>query len=104
MIAMCTQKPWIPFCRSNCADCGIGTVTLGDWYMVRGEVWESAWAGCRKPWHSVPGQEILCIACLERRLGRELARADFTDAPINDPTCSLLSDRLRDRLLRVVSP
>lgn len=26
----------------------------------------------------------LCIGCLEDRLGRRLAREDFTDVPIND--------------------
>jgi hypothetical protein len=34
--------------------------------MVHDRVWEQAWAGRRKPHHSkVPGQEILCIGCLE---------------------------------------
>lgn len=29
------------------------------------------------------GEGFLCISCLERRLGRELVRADFIDAPVN---------------------
>ena len=92
-----TEKRW-PVCRTICADCGVGTGTIGDWYMVRDEVWKQTWAGRRKPWHKVPGQQILCITCLERRLGRVLVRADFTDAPINNPENTLLSDRLRNRL------
>ncbi len=32
----------------------------------------------------MPGQEILCIACLERRIGRTLMKCDFTDVPVND--------------------
>jgi hypothetical protein len=31
------------------------------------------------------GVEVLCIGCLERRLGRTLCASDFTNAPINDP-------------------
>jgi hypothetical protein len=61
-----------PLIVSACADCGIGTIRLGEWYMVRDEVWEQAWCGRRKPWHVLPGQEVLCIGCLEKRLGRTL--------------------------------
>jgi hypothetical protein len=82
-----------PACISNCADCGIGTITAGEWFMVHNHVWEQAWAGRRKSWQRrVPGQEILCIGCLERRIGRTLTRHDITHAS------SPISDRLRDRL------
>lgn len=88
-----------PVCISNCADCGAGTNQIHENYMVRPDVWEQAWAGRRKPWHGkIPGQEILCIGCLERRIGRTLMRRDFTDAPINDPDDPDISDRLRSRL------
>jgi hypothetical protein len=69
-----------PVVLGRCADCSIGTYTIGEWYMVRDEVWERAWAGRRKPWHALPGQEILCIGCLEKRLGRTLKPSDFTDS------------------------
>jgi len=50
-------------------------------------------AGRRKNWHRLaPGQEILCIGCLEHRIGRTLVANDFTYAPMP------LSARLRDRL------
>lgn len=88
-----------PVVTSRCADCGLGTNTADEYYMVKNEVWEQSWAGRRKPWHGkIRGQEILCIGCLEERLGRTLTRCDFTDAPINDPTKYDMSDRLRDRL------
>ena len=62
-------------------------------------MWEQAWAGRRKAWHGkLPGQEILCIGCLEQRIGRTLVRCDFTDSPINDPHEETMSARLRDRL------
>ena len=42
-------------------------------YMVKDDVWEQAWCGRRKSWHGkIPGQEILCIGCLEKRLGRTI--------------------------------
>jgi hypothetical protein len=92
-----TKGPW-PMCITNCADCGIGTLTLGEYYMVHDDLWEQAWAGRRKSWHCLPGQEYLCIGCLEERLGRTLLWCDFTDVPINDPDNPAISERLRDRM------
>ena len=92
-----TKGPW-PICITNCADCGTGTFALGEYYMVHDDLWEQAWAGRRKPWHCIDGQEMLCIGCLEQRLGRTLLRCDFTDAPINDPDNPAISERLRDRM------
>lgn len=66
---------------------------LGEDYMVQDQVWDQAFGG-----HA---QGLACLSCLESRLGRELERVDFTDAPINVPgfrgwpvTAELL-DRLR---------
>ena len=64
-----------PVVVSQCADCGVGTFTLGEWYMVDDEVWEQAWLCRRKSWHGkLPGTEILCIGCLEKRIGRATFR------------------------------
>ena len=82
----------------HCADCTVGTSTLNEYYMVHSNVWEEAWFGRRKSWHAIDGQEILCIGCLEKRIGRTLTRHDFTDAPINELSFSSKSARLRDRL------
>jgi hypothetical protein len=69
--------------------------------MVRDEIWEQAWGGRRKSWHGrTMGQEILCVGCLEARIGRTLMACDFTDAPVNNPKTEFMSDRLRDRLQR----
>lgn len=88
-----------PINISSCADCGVGTNTLGEYYMVCDAIWQQAWAGRRKSWHGeVPGTEILCIGCLEQRLGRKLMRCDFTDATVNNPDDPTISERLRDRL------
>ncbi len=88
-----------PVVITACADWGVGTITLGEMYMVKDEVWRQAWAGRRKScWHDqVPGTDILCIGCLEQRIGRRLVSGDFTDAPINDPDDDK-SERLRNRI------
>lgn len=88
--------------QSPCEDCGVDTTpclgTRGcgcdhfgewEWYMVTDELW--ARIGMRGGW--------LCVACLERRLGRELEWLDFTDAPVNTPSATV-TERLRERLSR----
>jgi hypothetical protein len=89
-----------PVVDTQCVDCGLGTRTAHEYpYMVCDEVWELAWVGRRKSW-SAPGMEVLCIGCLEARLGRRLTRADFTGAPCNDPHRGHgMSVRLRARLI-----
>jgi len=66
---------WLP---NPCVDCGRDTTPRDgphEYYMVDADVWATAGM------HPCGG--ALCIACLETRLGRSLARADFTDALCN---------------------
>ena len=73
--------------RAPCFDCGIDTLaTGGDWYMVHNDLWKLAWPNTKQASGRVekPLSEILCLCCLESRLGRTLTPADFTDAPINN--------------------
>lgn len=49
----------------ECNDCGVHTLDIGEYYMVRGDVWPA-------------GAHMLCIACLESRIGRSLTPQDFT--------------------------
>jgi hypothetical protein len=56
--------------------------------MVTDEVWETAHPEKRG---------MLCIGCLEDRLGRQLTSDDFTDAPINQGYFGY-SERLLQRL------
>jgi hypothetical protein len=78
------SPPW-------CADCGVNTLAIGEWYIVKDEVWKAAGR-----LGDLTDSFFLCIGCLELRLERRLMPDDFTDAPVNDPTGS--SRRLRDRL------
>lgn len=77
--------------RNNCCccDCGVDTLAAGEFYMVHHAIWKQAEAG---------QIHFLCIACLERRLGRTLVPADFMDVLLNKSAGK--SDRLNSRLGR----
>lgn len=75
-----------------CHDCGVPTAPLDgpdEWYTVHDTVWGSAAASV---------DSILCIGCLEARLGRRLRPADFVPAVLNEPGYGHHSERLRSRL------
>jgi len=94
------------YLQFNCKDCGADTIAIGEYYIVRDEVWALAWPGYHNPRHGkLLGERVLCIGCLENRLGRTLTRADFVDVPANDlnnPEYHF-SDRLRARLSAINS-
>jgi hypothetical protein len=84
-----------PVHTTLCVDCGVDALALREWYIVHDELWAMAWVGRIKPWH-VPSQQILCVGCLERRIGRQLTADDFPDdVPLNRLPEN--SARLRDR-------
>lgn len=60
--------------RFLCEGCGNDTGKLKEFYFVHTDLWLRAMP-------TVNG--MLCIGCLEDRLGRKLLAADFTDASIN---------------------
>ena len=96
-----TNRPLTYWQRRHCADCRVDVHEIGEWYMVHDNVWEQAWPG-----HSIVpyGYAILCIGCLEKRIGRTLTRPDFTDAPVNNIfEFESFSDRLLNRLCADVS-
>ena len=75
-----------------CLDCGVNTHEINEYYMVTDELWESV----------VPEiYGMLCIGCLERRIGRLLNSSDFIDCPVNDGIFGL-SDRVLNRMKRLV--
>ncbi len=76
----------------HCLDCGqdTGHHGLREYYMLRDAIWKKI---C-----NIRG--MLCIGCVERRLGRVLTRSDFTACPLNNPRDpqDAFSKRLRLRL------
>jgi hypothetical protein len=56
--------------RFHCVDCGRCTSSIGEYYMVYDEIWAAS--GLE------PNDGMLCLRCLERRIGRELSLDDFT--------------------------
>ena len=69
-----------------CVDCGVNTAPdewRHEWYMVHDSVWCAAGMPRQDP--TQYGVAILCIGCLEGRLGRRLTRDDFTAASVNRP-------------------
>lgn len=59
----------------DCLDCPANTIVIREYYMVNFDVWAEA---------HPKNVGMLCIACLGKRLGRELNSSDFLDAPVNE--------------------
>lgn len=59
----------------DCKQCGTDISQMGikEWYMVEDAVWKPA----------AKGDDVLCIGCLEKRLGRMLRPEDFEGYRIN---------------------
>ena len=72
-----------------CLDCKVHTGKAHEHYFVHTLLWMSAV-------RSEAG--MLCVGCLEKRIGRRLVRADFPEVHINNPKLYPMSDRLRSRL------
>lgn len=68
-----------------CIDCGVDTFP-GEFYMVRDDVWPIGYA-----------DGMLCIGCLEVRIGRQLTHDDFTEYSISEGNPGN-SARYNDRL------
>lgn len=74
----------------SCHDCGIDVQDIGEYtYMVHRHVWDQATKRARTI--RGPGQvstyDIVCIGCLQKRLGRELHHEDFAwELPLNTVT------------------
>ena len=73
----------------NCVDCSVNTGAIDEYYMVTDEVWAEA--------KMEPTGGMLCIGCLETRLGYQLNRSHFTDCPLNVKEMTPKSDRLKSR-------
>lgn len=76
----------------KCLDCKIDTsggTGINEYYMVQHALWYSV---------AHNGRGMLCIGCLEQRLGRQLIAVDFTDCPLNMEKFTDGSERLKHRM------
>jgi hypothetical protein len=60
----------------KCHDCGMCTLCNNEYYMVDNGLWDTAT-------EDFGGHGMLCIGCLEARIGDRLQADDFPDLPIN---------------------
>lgn len=74
-----------------CVDCHVDTEAICEFFHVHDDVWAAATAG-----RGVPEGNVLCIGCVEARLGRQLTARDFTNARVN--LFGKHSARLKNRL------
>ena len=61
--------------QDECIDCGVDCIELAEYYMVTDACWERAGMD--------PHGGMLCVGCLEKRLGKHLQPRNFTDCPLN---------------------
>lgn len=69
-----------------CVDCQFDTFQ-NEYYMVKDEIWPIGM-----------DDGMLCIDCLEKRLGRKLIKDDFTDCLVNIDPAYERSEKLKNRL------
>lgn len=69
--APCKSEGW-GTCPDDCDHTG-----AWEWYIVHDEVWAEA---------DAEELDVLCVGCLEGRLGRPLTAADFPAIPVNEPS------------------
>ena len=67
-----------------CLDCSKDT--YDEYYSVRNHIWRRAVEKSQR-------HGMLCLSCLERRLGRPLRSQDFISAPVNDCVSRFLNQR-----------
>lgn len=72
-----------------CVGCSVDTGRINEFYFIKTEIWLSVMPSTKG---------MLCIGCLEGRLGRRLQKDDFTNAFINSVQFSNKSERLLSRL------
>jgi hypothetical protein len=94
----------------RCSDCEVDTSAIEEYYMVKDVVWVEANKdlGLKVENDGHPNKtgltshdegRMLCIGCLEVRLGREVTRDDFEmHIPINAVLVEIGSERIKDRI------
>lgn len=80
---MTSRNKWL------CLDCGTDTGKIGEHYMLLDEVWSKI---------HTSSKGMLCVKCCEKRLNRELTKADFNDSYVNNPHTGWKSALLMERM------
>jgi len=76
--------------RYWCVDCEVDTRACHEYYMVLRAIWQAFGVG----------RGMLCLGCLERRLGRFLTPADFDHGlPVNQQMSRFGYTKMSTRLL-----
>ncbi len=79
---------------ADCVDCGVDCMEIAEYYMVTDACWARAGMGAY--------DGMLCIGCLEQRLGKQLQPRNFKECPLNWRNVCIpeyASMRLASRLL-----
>jgi hypothetical protein len=71
-----------------CSDCGVDLIKIGEYYIVKDKVWDEV----------ASKNELLCIGCLEKRIGRKLISEDFPEIELNYGKNYSQSRRLLNRM------
>lgn len=74
-----------------CLDCGVDTGKAGEHYMLNDSTWHLTGLG---------KYGMLCVKCVEARIGRNLKSTDFNNSYLNKPRTGIKSTRLIDRMKR----
>lgn len=95
----------------HCIDCGIHTRVIKEYYMLEWDIWNSLIDPVAERYlfdapvyyylDVIQWYGMLCIGCVEHRLGRELKTYDFLDCPLNGDPDLERSPRLQARLASV---
>jgi len=73
-----------------CLDCNVSTHEINEYYILKNQLWANV---------HPDNKGMLCIGCVEDRLGRKLNKDDFLECPLNsEHNMFKKSDRLLDRL------
>lgn len=72
-----------------CLDCSVDTGKIHEHYMLVDTTWFSIHASNRG---------MICIGCVEGRLGRSLTPQDFNNSHVNNPKLYPMSSRLLSRI------
>lgn len=75
--------------RFSCLDCKIDTGKTHEHYFINTVTWLSVVQTTKG---------MLCVGCIETRLGRQLVAADFPQVSVNSPSYEPKSLRLLNRM------